>query len=119
MRDVRRKYLKLLAIELEDLQRDVALLMKETEERMQRGEISHYVCFENMAVMRNEVLDIESVAELLGEFRPDDYPDLDALVADLQRRFRERLQEFGFPEAAMSLIRRKLDKVARYIREGD
>lgn len=116
MKDVKRKYLKLLAIELEDLKEDIEGLVQETEQRMRADRISPYVCFENLAVLKNEILDIETVSGILNEVRSEDYDSLDALVVGVESRFRVTLREYIFAEAAMRLIRRKLEKVAEYLR---
>jgi hypothetical protein len=116
MPDHKGKYLKLLAIELEDLRDDLETLIANCLERMERKEITKYVCFENMAVLRNEILSIDSVSQILSSVDVDDYDDLDALMNDLDLRFWEKLKEHGFPQGPRRLIRRKLEKVLQYMR---
>jgi hypothetical protein len=119
MTDMKRKYLRLLAIELEDLRDDLETLIANCLARMERKEISRYVCFENMAVLRNEVLSIEGIAGVLESVDPDAFESLDALTRELDRRFQDALERHGFPEGPRRLIHRKLEKVYRYLESDE
>jgi len=117
MSDARQKYIGLLTFELKDLRDDIEALIVDSQDRMEHSEISKYVCFENIAIFKNEVIGIEHVAALLGEIDPDNYAGLDEMIEDIKQRFWKKLQEYGFPEAPRKLIQRKLEKVARYVRD--
>ena len=109
-------YLKLLAIELEDLREDIQVVMRNCEQRRDHHEITNYVFMENMAVLKNEVLEIGSVTQFLSGIDTDDYETLDSMIEDIERRFREKLCSKGCPEGSFRLIQRKLAKVAQYVR---
>jgi len=114
--DARKKYLKMLAVELQDLQEDIEVVIESSQRRLEDAEISRYVFLENMAVLKNEVLGIANVSTIIEAVNPADYDDLDSMVADLDRRFAEKLKERGFPAGVHQLIRRKLNKLADYVR---
>jgi len=103
--DARKKYLKMLAVELQDLQEDIEVVIESSQRRLEDAEISRYV-----------VLGIANVSTIIEAVNPADYDDLDSMVADLDRRFAEKLKERGFPAGVHQLIRRKLNKLADYVR---
>lgn len=114
--DARRKYLKMLRVELTDLQEDIEVIITASQKRMEHAEISRYVFFENMAVMKNEVLGIANVSGIIDSVNPADYEDLDAMVKVIDQRFADTLKEHGFPAGVYRLIKRKLFKLADYVR---
>ena len=113
---LKKKYLKLLAIELEDLREDIEVVMRNCETRRDRHEITNYVFMENMAVLSNEVLEIGTVTQLLNSINTDDYETLDSMIENIELKFREKLCHKGCPEGPFHLIKRKLAKVAQYVR---
>lgn len=118
MKDLKRKYLRLLALEIEDLREDIEALIRDTESRMARDEITRYVCLENLAILRNDILSVENVERILEQVHAEEYESLESLVSDLERRFSEGLAGRGFPEAPLLVIRRKLGKLAQFVRAG-
>jgi len=118
MKDLKRKYLKLLNLEIEDLREDIEALMQDTQNRMARHEITHYVCLENLALLKNDILSIENVERILREVHAEDYEELEALVKDIERRFSQAVAPHCCPEAPLLILRRKLGKLARYVSEG-
>ena len=50
MNATRKQFISLLKMTLEDMQADVGDLMKHCQAQKERGEISGYVCRENMTV---------------------------------------------------------------------
>ena len=118
MPELRKKYLRILKIEFEDLREDIETVMANCTSQMEREEISRYVFLENMALFKTEILEIDKVARMLDDFNVEEYDTLDELIDDVEKRLRQRLKELGLPEAPMAMLRRKLEKVARYVR-GD
>lgn len=118
MSEARRKYVRILRIELEDLQEDVQVLRQHCLDQKRHDGISNYVFRENMSLMRSEILAIESLTKVLDDLDPDAYADVDQLMGDLQRRFRESLEHHGMVKMLGSLLQRKFTKVARYVKEA-
>lgn len=116
MKEAKRKYIRILKIELDDLQNDLEAVMQHCIGRKQRHEISNYVCMENMALVKNDIEVIESVSEILDELDLDAYADLDELTDDVKKRFGEMLEQHGRFEPMFKLLDRKLTKVGRYVR---
>ncbi len=70
-----------------------------------------------MALLKNEILGIDCVERMLDRLDLERYADLAELIQDLEAIFRQRLEEHGIVEAVNRLIKKKLDKVARYLQE--
>ena len=56
MKDLCRKFQRLLHVELEDLREDLDLFVEVMTARHESGEITDYVYNENLAVLRNEIM---------------------------------------------------------------
>ena len=111
------KYLAILRVELEDLEEDLTILKNLYSDRDKRGEITHYACMENVALVQEEISGIADMVRSMEEIDPDRYSGLEELVADLEKLCRRRIRESDFPQAVLSLVRRKLEKVLRYVLE--
>jgi len=117
MKEMKRKYIRILKIELADLKDDIGVIMEKSVTRKEQREISEYVFLENMALLKNEVLCIGCVEDMIEGIDLDQYADLDELVGWLNGWFNEMLAKHEMVEAVGRLIQRKLAKVARYVRD--
>lgn len=110
-----RKYIKLLRVELEDLEEHVEEQILANRERYARREESEYVCLENVAVLGNEECGVRRCCELLERIDADQYENVEALVEDLKTRFRARVRECGLEPLANVFIEPKLDRLKAYV----
>jgi hypothetical protein len=108
-------FLKILIIELEDLDDDIKLLIKECDERHCRQEITDYVFMENLAVLRNELFGVEGFVDDIKAVRPEDYETLDEMIEGLLKILENRINEKGIAHSIVSLIERKMNKVKHYV----
>ena len=69
-----------------------------------------------MALLRRELLDVDQVARLIDDLELDQYADVDELVEALDSHFREMAEHHGLEQAIYSLLKRKLDKIAGYVK---
>ena len=113
----KRKYIRILKLELEDLREDVELLIARQESRLGRERETHYVFLENLALLKHRILDLDRISAILDQFDLDQCADLDALIKAVDLRFHNLAQHHGLTEAVYGLLKRKLEKVARYVRE--
>jgi len=112
---IKRKYLDILRIEIEDLIEDIGIIVSEYRRRRDRGEITDYVFLENLAVLHNELLGVDNMMEMLGEINPDAYNKLEDLAADIEIKIQNRIKNSHLAEALYPLIKRKLEKVSKYV----
>jgi hypothetical protein len=115
MQKIMRKYLKILEIELEDLQSDIELLINEYNARKDRGEITDYVLLENLAVLKNEICAIHAFHEMVEDLEMDSYKNLESFIRDVKDRFKGRIRECSLAEGIEQYVERKLDKVFKYV----
>ena len=116
MSDLKKTYLQILKIEIEDLKEDINALTEETRHRKEHAEISAYVYMENLAVLNHEILDIEAIARRLDELDLDQFPDVDALINHLIADIELELAEHNLMEAVYDLVKRKIRKVGNYVK---
>lgn len=111
------RFLDILLIEIEDLENDLLDLIQVASERFKRHEITNYVFLENKGLLVNELACLKSVMGGLRHLDTSAYADVKDMVADVERRIRTQSQACGHPEAVFSLVKRRLDKVYRYLNE--
>lgn len=108
-------FLKILRIELEDLNEDIKLLVKECKEKHSTQKISEYVFQENLAVLQNELSGIEDFYKDLSKVNQENYKNLDEFVDYLKKTLKNKIREKGLVHSIYHLVERKINKVANYI----
>lgn len=108
------RYLKILKIELEDLESDIIDSEAMLKKRLDDKKITGYVFMENLATFRAELEGVRKMEKEIDRLA-DKYETLDELVEHISDYFKKRIKESGLPEAVFVLIKRKLDKIYRYI----
>jgi len=117
MRYVQRNFLQILSIEIDDFKEDLEVLIAECKSARDRGRFSDSVFWENITVFNNEILGVKEFHHILEEMNPDDYKSLDDLMDEIKNRFRQLVRERGLVEAINIYVERKMNKVARYVRQ--
>ena len=112
------KFLKILRIELEDLEQHIEALVADTLERQKNREVSENVCLENVAVLKNEEYGIDHFIRVIDAMAPKDYEDLAAIVEDIRRQFREELKRAALANAAYAFADLRIARVDAYIRDS-
>ncbi len=115
MREIKRTYLRMLRVEIEDLREDIDLLVMEYDRLHEKEELSNYVFSENLTVIRRELLGVDSFFRLIDETEIDRFASLDDLIASLTNTFRGMVRESGLPAVIESYVERKLLKVKEYV----
>lgn len=111
------KFVKVLRVEMEDLEADIELLVEENYRRLQEHMETERVCRENVATLRNEEFGIRHFIEILDEVDVDDFDDLDHLIATVRTRFHDVIEKCGLARATIRFADRKITKVKSYITE--
>ena len=117
MKEQSRKFLKILKIELEDLEEDIICLEELYKDRENRGEISHYVLLENSTLLKNEQSAIQNIIASLAEFDISGSGDLQELTAKLETHLSETIKKYNYPDSVFIFVKRRLYKVKKYMEE--
>jgi len=112
---MKENYLKILAIEIEDLREDIDALIERCAREREAGRLSQYVCLQNLALFKNEILGLNAFGRIVRETDPAGFETLDAMIDHLRDRFRKLARDAGFADAVAVYIDRKLAKVAKYV----
>jgi len=102
-------------MELEDMREDLEALMRHCADQKERGDITDYVFRENMAVFQNVSSVIDCMAKILEQVEHGRYADIGELISDVGKKCHERLTEHGFSGGLEQTLKRKMDKIARYL----
>ena len=108
------KFFKILAIEFEDLEESIIILIKSILERLENHEITNYVMKENNSLLKREHTDILQIHKEIMKMNMEDYQsveDASTAVISLIYSFK------GIPEAVHIYMEGRVKKVVRYMKE--
>ncbi len=111
----REKFLRVLRLEMEDLEDHICQMIADYREREARREITEHVCLGNVAVLGNESRAVGHFRRILDGIRADDYGSLDALIDDVRGRFDREVSASGLSRAACVFAQRKIHRVRAYV----
>ena len=115
MSDKRKLFLKILKVELEETENDIAVLSKIVHERYAKGEITHYVEQENDAFLHHEISCINKLIPALDSFPTEDYENEESFIEGLKAFLGIFVKENQFPHAILLIAEHKIQKVVKYI----
>ena len=115
MRSVKKNFVRILAIEIDDFKEDLEVLIQQCKNARECGRLSESVFWENITVFNNEILGVNALHRILDEINPDEYEILEELIDEIKIRFHSLVRERGLVEAINIYIERKMEKVTRYV----
>jgi hypothetical protein len=111
----RKLFLKILKVELEEIENDIDLLIKLYRSRYEKREITNYVLQENDALLEREISCLKKLVTVIDTFDPDEYQDNETFVFGLLAFLDSFVKENQFPHAVFLLAEQRLQKVVKYI----
>jgi len=105
----------MLKLELKEVEQDLMNLEQLYRSRHDSSEITHYVFFENSAVLKSEIDSIHRIGVLLENFVADDYSSPENLLEELETYIAKIVRERQFSNAVQSFAKSKLGKVRKYL----
>jgi len=115
MKELKRKYLKLLKIELEDLSEDLEIMLDLNSDKKDRREITNYVYMENLSLLQREIACVKDLMTYCDTVEVGQPNNLEELTGIYCRCLQERAQESDYPKAVTHLVNRKIKKIAGYL----
>jgi hypothetical protein len=118
VKELKRKYLKLLKIELEDLAEDLEIILEMNSRKKDKGEITNYVYMENVSLLQHEIAcldDFMTYCETLAKEQPAGLASLEELASYFCRCLAERARKSDYPQAVMQLVEKRMSKIVRYM----
>ena len=109
------KFIKILKVELEDLEEDINTLADLTEERRKDNSLSEYVSMENLTILKKEFYGIKDVVQKLEKYKVDPDMQFEEFIDTLKISFRDVIHMADYPDAVYIYVERKINKVAKYI----
>jgi|SRR6056297_2532874 len=114
MKEKIRKFFAILAVEFEDMQEGMGMLIDLAEERFRRHEITGYVWTENTALLKREKGVIKMLAERVAGLEPDRFSSLDEALVEVRKIIRGMP---GIPQAVPDFIEKRINKVLVYVND--
>jgi len=112
VKDLLHKLLGFLRVELEDLEGDVTDLLAICQRKKDNREITNYVYMENKGLLLREIAGIKNLVEGLDTGK---FSNRQEMFREIDRRILENTREGDYPEAVYSLVKRRLDKIVKYL----
>lgn len=110
-----KKFLQVFKAELEELEDDLAFFGELYKKREESGEITPYVYLENTNLIKNEISGIQEIVRSVDDLVSTQYTDFEEMVEDLDSKIKKRIKESDYAAATYEFIKRKLQKVHKYI----
>jgi hypothetical protein len=117
MKNIKRKYIKMLELEFYDLKEDIDALIENEKSKMEKGIISNYVFMENLSTLRNEILSIREFIDEIDKLDTERYDTINNMLDDIKQIFVKRFRENGFTRKSNELLLRKIEKVNLYFKD--
>lgn len=111
------KFFRILKIELEDLEKDISIIIEEYQKKKDKGEISNYVFLENACVLKEELYGIKTIVDSLGNIAVGKYENINDIVADIHKLIKEKTKLYLMNGCVLTLLERKINKVLVFINE--
>ncbi len=111
------KFIKILIVELEDLDKDIKMLIDECTNKHSHDQISEYVYLENLAVLQNELFGVEGFIDDVKSINLDKFESVEELMNSLTNQLKDRIHEKGLVHSIMLLVERKIKKVYIFVVE--
>jgi len=115
VKDLLHKFIGILKVELEDLEGDIVDLLEICQRRKDNREITNYVYLENKGLLLREIAGIKSLVQGLDAMDPRKFSSPQEMFREIDRQILKKTREGDFPEAVYSLVKRRLDKIAKYL----
>jgi hypothetical protein len=116
MKEKKLKFIRILNTELDDLTDDIGQLMTLYNERCEKGEITRYVCFENSAILENEISCVKGFMQFTQRIDPDRFETLEDLSVFVKKEFQKHLEDGHYAHAIENFVERKIQKVLTYVK---
>jgi hypothetical protein len=117
VKNIKRKYIKMLELEFYDLKEDIDALIENEKSKMEKGIISNYVFMENLSTLRNEILSIREFIDEIDKLDTERYDTINNMLDDIKQIFVKRFRENGFTRKSNELLLRKIEKVNLYFKD--
>jgi hypothetical protein len=114
MKDRTDTFLRILSIEISDMEEGVEVLLASTAERHSRHEITEYVWTENSALLKHELHILQIIHAKLDGLDPNQFESIEALITAIRADLDGRED---LPRALYSFFMRKIEKVKRYMEQ--
>jgi hypothetical protein len=115
MREILKKYVQILKLELEDLEIDIQKLIENCEKTSKTSDLKINVFLENLQLFNNELLAVDIFEGMLDKVDISKFESLDELVQHIRKSFEAKVDALGLAKAINRMVDRKLQKVADYL----
>jgi hypothetical protein len=111
-------FLKILLLELKDLEEDIELLMEKLTKSHEKDEVTNYVFMQNLSLMQREIFGIEGFFSELEGLRSDDFETVDDIAEAITRKMEVYCKEHFLPTSCEVVMRRKIEKIVAFFKDN-
>ncbi|MFW6223343.1 MAG: hypothetical protein ACOC4A_00485 [Spirochaetota bacterium] len=114
-----RKFLEILKLELDDALEDFDAIIGLYRQKRAEGHLTDYVLQQNVAFVETEKQALRDCRRALDEQDLCENAALEDLRAEIEKEIDAIIHDHDLPKPAREYIRRKIDKVFRYVGTGE
>jgi len=107
--------IKILQLELKEVENDLNGLKDLYSNRHDSSEITNYVFLENTALLQSELDSIHQIGTILTDFKIEGSPTEHELLDIIDKHIKEEVHEKQYSEAIYNFAKSKLAKVSKYL----
>lgn len=115
MKDIKRKFIKMLEIEFEDFKEDIETLIEEDTRKKDEGKISNFVYNSNLSVLHYEISKIRSFIEDIDKLDTSKFNNIEEMLEEIKMIFIKKFQIHSFNQAIINTLTRKIEKIQKYL----
>lgn len=115
----KRNFIRILALELEDMRQEIELEIQRVQKVLGQANIAHHVFRENLALLNNKLLAVREFEQILPTIRPENYLSLEELTESIFNCFKSQIDFRGWVYSTGLVIEKKMNKVKAYILQED
>ena len=106
---------KILQLELKEVENDLNGLKDLYSSRHDSSEITHYVFRENSALLQSELNSIHQIGVLLEDVKIDESLSPDEFLGSIEDFITKQIRERQYSKAIYNYVKLKLAKVSKYM----
>lgn len=115
MKDLKRKYIKMLELEFDDLREDIEIILEEERIKLEAGKMSNDIFMENFGTLKNEIAGIDSFIREIEGLDTGAASDVNELLDEVKKIFVRNFKRYGFTKTSTDILVRKIEKINLYL----
>jgi hypothetical protein len=108
------KFLRILSVEMSDMEEGIVMLLESTRERHQKKQITEYVKTENSSLLQHELNILKLIHLEIDKLSADQFDSIEAVKTEVRKILNDRGE---LPKAIQLFLEKRMEKVVQYMKQ--